>query len=359
MDVLPCPVCGYHAPERDCRHCGLTANEATLRGSPPRTIAKIWAGLRAVPQGFVILLRTRGIKRFLFPPVALTILVFGLLANWLWGRVHALFDAITQAEPGQLESYPSWIRWLVATKVLVWLVALGEWVFFLVTFALVAVWAFSIVYEALAGPFLDEIQGRIEEQWFGADPRKAIARPTELSRETCARYAYVALAPSVLLLAFWWFASGPATTWALALTPLPWIVLALVRPQWGRWLVWVIRLEAHTLWVSIEAAALAGLVLVCFIWLKFVPWIGPPLFFALAGFTVALSLLDIPFSRRQWSLARRLAFLRGNWLALVAFGSVASLVYVVPVFGQLFMVPAASVGGLWLLCRLDKAPLRT
>jgi uncharacterized protein involved in cysteine biosynthesis len=110
--------------------------------------------------------------------------------------------------------------------------------------------------------------------------------------------------------------------------------------------------------VSVQAAALAGVVLVLFLWLKFVPWIGPPLFFALAGFTVALSLLDIPFSRRQWPLRQRLAFLRHNWAAIVSFGAVSSLVYLIPVFGQLVMVPAASIGGLWLLCRLDKNSLR-
>ncbi len=358
MDAVPCPVCGYHAPERECRHCHLQASERSLGGPPPRWYGAVWTGLRAVPMGFSILARTRGIKRFLVPPVALTALLFGLLATWLWERMGSLFDAIALGDPAQVEGYPGWVRWLVATKVLVWLVALGQWVFFLVVLALVAVWTFSILYEALAGPFLDEIQGRIEEQWFGTDPRKSIERPTTLARQTCALYCYIALVPSLVLLAFWWFASGPAATWALSLSPVPWIGLALMRPQWGRWLFWVLRIEAHALWVSVQAAALAGFVLVFFLWLKLVPWVGPPLFFAIAGFTVSLSLLDIPFSRRQWSFRRRIQFLRVNWLALIAFGSVASLVYLIPVFGQIVMVPAASIGGLWLLCRLDKNALR-
>src|SRR5687768_12266804 len=136
MDAIPCPVCGYHAPASACPHCGMRAAVASLGGPPPGRIAGVWAGLRAVPVGFAILLRTPGIKRFLVPPVVLTILAFGLIANWMWGRVHALFDAIAVGDPAQIEAYPAWIRWLVATKVLVWLVALGQWIFFLVTFAL-------------------------------------------------------------------------------------------------------------------------------------------------------------------------------------------------------------------------------
>ena len=48
-------------------------------------------------------------------------------------------------------------------------------------------WTFSIIYEALAGPFLDEMQGRLEERWFGHDPRATIERPTRLPAKLCAR----------------------------------------------------------------------------------------------------------------------------------------------------------------------------
>ena len=77
-----------------------------------------------------------------------------------------------------------------------------------------------------------------------------------------------------------------------------------------------------------------------------------------AGFSTAISLLDIPFSRRRWSLSQRLSFLLQNPLALVAFGSTASLLFLVPFIGPILMVPAASVGGLWLVVRLDKSRLR-
>jgi hypothetical protein len=43
---------------------------------------------------------------------------------------------------------------------------------------------------------------------------------------------------------------------------------------------------------------------------------------------------------------------------MLTFGVVASLVFLVPVMGPVVMVPAASIGGLWLLVRLDKDGLR-
>ena len=44
--------------------------------------------------------------------------------------------------------------------------------------------------------------------------------------------------------------------------------------------------------------------------------------------------------------------------AAVAYGAVAGLFFLLPVVGPILMVPSASVGGLWLLCRLDKDGLR-
>ena len=117
--------------------------------------------------------------------------------------------------------------------------------------------------------------------------------------------------------------------------------------EYGRWLAWIVRLEGGTLWVSLKALAVAGLVLLLFLPLQFlVPGVGQLLFVGAAGFTTALSLLDIPFSRRQWSLRQRLRFLTGQLPAVVTFGGVASLVFVIPLIGPLLMVPAASVGRL-------------
>jgi uncharacterized protein involved in cysteine biosynthesis len=98
--------------------------------------------------------------------------------------------------------------------------------------------------------------------------------------------------------------------------------------------------------------------MVLFLWLKFVPVVGYFLFAGLAGFATAISLLDIPFSRRQWAVSQRLAFLVKNPLPTLAYGIVASLFFLVPFLGPLLAVPAASIGGMWLVCRLDKNDMR-
>ena len=47
-----------------------------------------------------------------------------------------------------------------------------------------------------------------------------------------------------------------------------------------------------------------------------------------------------------------------NLPALVSFGTVSGFLLAVPLIGPVLMVPAASIGGLWLVCRLDKSHLR-
>jgi uncharacterized protein involved in cysteine biosynthesis len=86
--------------------------------------------------------------------------------------------------------------------------------------------------------------------------------------------------------------------------------------------------------------------------------VGFPLFMAIAGFGTAITLLDIPFSRREWPLSKRLQFMVHNAGAVTGFGLVASLLFLIPIIGPLVMVPAASIGGLWLVVRLDKDSIR-
>jgi uncharacterized protein involved in cysteine biosynthesis len=316
----------------------------------------------AMPMGLVLLMQTPRIKRFLVPPIFLTALAFNLLFVWMWSGISEMFHAIQISDPEALGWKPDWLQnigeWLVSSQVLIWLVGFGKWIFFLAAAGLMGVWAFSIVYEAIAGPFLDEIHGRLEKEWFGVNPRDSIERPTDLPARRCAQLTLVGTVPAVFLILLFALTHGWIAVAALAAVPLPFVLLSLQNREYGRWLRWVIRVESHTLWISVEAAALAGVVLLAFIWLKFIPGIGPPLFFALAGFTTALSLLDIPLSRRQWSLRQRFGFMARRWPAMLTFGLASSLVYMIPVLGQVIMVPAASIGGMWLVCRLDKNSLR-
>ena len=366
MIVLPCPVCGYEAPGTSCRHCGLTSSDESLQPSRRNLLTDLHAGLTALPRGMYYLATTRGVKRWLIPPVLLTMVAFALLFAWAWRWLERLLEAVRIEDLESLPLPEGWFRdaveWLLIKSAIVnTLAALSGFLFFLVVGALVGLWAFSIVYEAIAGPFLDEIQGRIEVRWFGRNPRNEISRPTQLSSGRCARISLVAGLFATAGPLLWWFLPSPYD-WIglLAGTSLPFALAAVREREYGRWLGWVLRVEGGTLWVSVKASILAAVVLVAFLWVELLvpPPFGTFLYAAIAGFCTALTLLDIPFSRRQWPLRTRLAFLGRNLPAVVAYGAVASLLFVLPVLGPLMMVPAASIGGQWLVCALDKDGLR-
>ncbi|MAF65969.1 MAG: hypothetical protein CMJ84_09985 [Planctomycetes bacterium] len=362
MQTVPCHLCGYDAPGQECRHCHHTAAEPSLADPRPSVVLGVLDGLRAVPTGLFFLATTSGIKRFLIPPFLLTLALFALLFWWSWGGLNALLDAAALQDISSLELEEGWLQdvatWLVEKQVVVWTARLSGWLVLVLTSSLVALYTFSVAYEALSGPFLDEIQGRLEERWFGRNPRNTIQRPTDLGVSRCIALSVGVCSVAVVAVAAWWTLSG-ATAWlALLAIPLAVTLAVLVEREYGVWLWWVLRVEGHTLWVSVKASLLALLVLLLFFWLKFIPVVGYILFVALAGFSTAITLLDIPFSRRQWSLEKRLQFMLHQFLPTVAFGAVASLLFLIPVLGPILMVPAASIGGQWLICRLDKSSLR-
>jgi uncharacterized protein involved in cysteine biosynthesis len=294
----------------------------------------------------------------------LTLLSFALV---FWGLWHWIVPLVRHVQEGAVAELPlpeGWwkdgLHWLLGTAVMKFLSSLASWVLFGVVSYLAASLTFSLVYEAISGPFLDEIHGRLEERWFGRNPRDAIQRPTDLSPGRCGWITVFAGAPALVALALWFTLDGP-WAWALLLigVPAPFLLAARLVPEYGRWLVWVGRLEGGTLWVSLKAMAVAGMILVAFLPVQlFLPGVGSVFFAAAAGFTTALSLMDIPCSRRQWSLRQRVTFLIYHLPAVTTFGIVASLLFVIPVIGPILMVPAASAGGLWLICKLDKDCLR-
>jgi uncharacterized protein involved in cysteine biosynthesis len=382
MKIVPCPLCGYDALRTGsgvpagaaqaailpagaaiCPHCALQPREPSLRAPRARLRDGLLVGLYAVPQGLYYLASTSGVKRWLIPPLALTALAFAALFWWLWGVVQGWMAMLRESGGREIELDPAWVeravRWLLGLKAFVWLAEASTLLVFLLVSSVAAFWAFSILYEAVSGPFLDEIHGRIEERWFGVDPRKALHRPTSLPTRDCALWsAGAGVAAVVTIVGLWKLVPWPFWLALLAGLPLPFVLASLIQRQYGRWLVWVVRLEGGTLWVSVKAALVAGVILVLFFPLKFVPGIGYVLFGGVAGFTTAISLLDIPFERRQWSLSQRLAFLLRHAPAVVLYGVTSSLLFVLPLLGPILMVPAASVGGLWMITRLDKDFLR-
>lgn len=360
MSVVPCARCGYDNPEGPCPHCARARGPAAAGLGAWRGIG---VGLAALPHGLRALAATRGTKRWLVPPFLLTLAAFGLLFAWLWELYGRWTAWLTEQSGRELALDTPWLRealeWLLRLRALLWVSDLASLLAFLVLGALAAFWTFSIVYEAVSGPFLDEIHARVEARWFGADPRDRLYRPVALAPRECATLSAVAAGAGAALGSAWIALDAPWPAAALPLLALaPFAVLGLARREFGRWLWWIVRLEGGTLWVSVKAAAVAALVLLLCLPLKLVPGVGFLLFGLAAGFTAAVSLLDIPCERRRWSLRQRLAFLARHLPAIVAFGSVASLLFVVPLIGPVLMVPAASVGGLWMLVRLDKDFLR-
>ena len=378
----PCALCGYHAPGAGpgspCPHCQREPLDASLRAPLRGPMSGILAGVFALPRGLYYLFSTPRLVRWIIPPLVVTSTLLVVLLLWTFGVLDAYVDAHTEGgfafegEWGWLAGLSERWDWLKAG----WngIVGAAEWVtnlsiglvtsrtlrvvgWFLVG-SLVTWYCFSIAYEALAGPFLDEIQARLEVRWFGEDPRSRLERPTDIPVERCVRLSSAAASlPLALLVAAyfvdalpWWsFVPGAA---------LSTLCCVLVDRRYGRWLAWVARIEAGAAGASLQASLLTAFLILFALPLYFVPVVGYFLFAFVCGFGTAVGMLDIPMERRGWKLGMRARFILGNLPALVAFGVVSGILLAVPVIGPVLMVPGASVGGLWLLCRLDKQGLQ-
>ncbi len=380
MRTIPCSLCGYHAPADACPHCGHTSELASLARPLSGPFRGVVDGLMAVPMGLWLLAKTRGTKRWLVPPFVVT---FTLLAALLWIVFRAFDRMLDSVLPGDIsfgDKRWDWLEglsegwdWLKST----WygIAAASEWIvnaiyglltsqplkwvgYFLVG-SLVVWYCFSIAYEALAGPFLDEVQSRLEKRWFGEDPRNRLERPNDIPEERCLRRSIVAAAGAVVIVVAGIFLPYFPVWLAVLLTPLSLAAVCWRDREYAEWLWWVARVEGRATWVSLQAAAITGVVLVLALPLYFVPFgVGYVLYAGVAGFATAVGLLDIPFERRGVRLRQRLGFLFRNILPMISFGVVSGLLLAIPLAGAALMVPGASIGGLWLICRLDKSSMR-
>lgn len=365
--ITPCPWCGYDWPANDpatpvCKSCGGAPLEPGLR-STVRTWAGVRAGLLALPRGLHFLVSTRGVKRWIVPPALLTFGAFIGWTWWLWSLTSGLIERLEAGAQELTGGDPAWwrtaIEWLLARTVLVVLANLTGGLLVAAIGFIVMLWTFSLLYEVLSGPFLDEIHGRIEQRWFGRDPRDERERPQGISASTCLVTTSVCGASSLALLIAGWMVGGWIAFVLACAAAYGVFAFAMWRhPAYDRWLRWRVGVEVRTLAVSLQASAISMMLLVFALPLLFVPVIGYPLFGIAAGFTTAVSLLDIPMSRRRWSFGLRVSFVFHHLPAVLTYGIVASLVFMVPIVGPLAMVPVASVGGLWLVCRLDKSCVR-
>ncbi len=360
--VIPCPICGYDAPEAVCRHCGGSLSEATLKGIPPRGWKAALAGVQALPMGAWILLKTPRVKRWLVPPVILTFVAFCVLLGLALGGAHALVDHLRADGNTEISESAGWFaRWMHAAAGSGWVMGIVEGsalVLTLIVLTFVAVWTFSVVFEAIGGPFFDTIQGRIEVRWFGKDPRETLQPRSQIATGR-ATWITVACALVVIALVFAFFVWSSWIAWLLVLClPVPFLVASRLDGHYGTWLARTVGTEARSLLVSVQASIVSLVIMALLVWTFFIPFVGPPAFSAIAGFAASITLLDIPCSRRRWSLGQRLRFVFQNFVPVLLLGVATSFVFVVPILGPIVGIPCASIGGQWLLCRLDKSRMR-
>ncbi len=313
-------------------------------------------------MGARALATTRGTKRWMVPPALITCACFAALFAWLWSWLARGLDAARSAAVADADAtwFARVLDRLVAHSALFALAEFTGALLAAVVGLFAMLWTFSLVYEFVSGPFLDEVHGRLEMRWFGRDLRAERERPGGIDARTAMRLTLLAGGASLVWITLALAVGGKLGVVVGILGPCAsFIVARHVEPAYGCALAWRIGVELRTLATSLQAALISGVLLVCALPLLLVPLVGYPLFVLAAGFTTAIGLLDIPMSRRRWGLRLRLAFLLLHFPAVLAYGAVASLVFVVPIIGALALVPAASAGALWLVCKLDKQALRT
>jgi uncharacterized protein involved in cysteine biosynthesis len=359
--TVPCPLCGYHAPGSSCPHCGLAARDPSLVFVPGR-VGRFGDGIAALPRGIALITTTRGVKRWLVPPLVLTSIVYVALLSWAWVWVDRGLDLARSGSAAELDVREGWfsdvLAWIVARDFVMWIAKAGSFVVLLALAALVALWTFSIVYALIASPFLDVVHARIEKRWFGVDPSGAANAGVAMSSARRARILGVCAVVAVVAIGFSWLSSSSRAAWSLCVIPASLVVASIVARDFGAWLGAEIKSQARSLLPGIKASILTSVVLVLCLWMKLIPIVGYFLFAGVAGFASAIGLLDVAFSRRRFDLSQRVSFVVEHAPAVVAFGIAQSVLFIVPVIGPIVGVPTASVGGLWLVCRLDKSGMR-
>lgn len=313
-------------------------------------MAALMEGARAPLIGASLLLRGPGLKRVLIPPVILVALgAAWLFQTWIGPWVDAFFTLSSELGPD-----PSWWQEALVWLANSWLLQAISGLSNLIAFALTIWLSFTLLFEVIAGPFLDEIQSRLETRWFGRNPRAESARPEVLKSADATRLSLCwlglgsvgALAGALLSPVL-----PPLLALVLFLAPLAWITRK--EPTYLAWLHWAASHELNLLLASAKIALLSILILVLFIWLPLIPLVGTYLWISLSGFVLAVGLCDLAFSRRDWPAKKRAAFMLAQAPAFGAFGVVGGLLVGIPILGPILAVPSLSIGSLWLICRLD------
>lgn len=338
-----CPVCGHPLEAVPCARCGGAPRERGLERRARGFAAQVGAGIGAPLAGLSALFGVPRLLRWVVPP---TLLSAGLLVGalvWLWGA----FSRATADETEVDLVFWSWLRWLEGPVEwlldLPWLAA-GSTLAFVLVAALAWWFGYAIVFGLVAGPFLARMHERAEEHWYGRTVQGA-GHPFEAR-------GLVLLGGALALGALGATLAEGALAAALLVAPLA--LLALVAPTFRAWFTGFAASEGRSAAQGLVVALVTGLGALLFLPFHLVPVVGQVVASAGAGFFVALGMLDLALERRGLPLGTRFALARRATPALVAFGLVSGVLFSVPIVGPVVMLPAASLGGAWLVTKLDK-----
>lgn len=357
----PCACCGYPLPPiyeaagpPSCARCGHSPGTvATVQGKPIRPSSPIAVGALALPAGFGLLLRTPGWVLLLALPALGTFALLAVACSALWNWAAGRWGAWRESPPDIGDG--AWAdpleRLLAAALDSSWTGGIAG----ILGAALLLIFgwfAFALCFEALLGPFLDELHTRVERRRYGREEVERLGRPQALStREVTRRSSLAGLVAMALVVAGWAW-SSPFL--ALTLAPLPFVLAAALSADYGRWFLWVLAVEGRALGVGLAIAAGALSLVVLLLPVTVIPVVGLLLYALGVGFGTSLSLLDLPCARRGWSVGLRWRFARRHALPLSIFGALCGAVFAIPVLGVLLGVPSASLGAFWLIEQLEK-----
>lgn len=148
------------------------------------------SGIDYFLKGFT-LIQTKGLRRFVFIPLTINLILFGVMFYWLFLQLEDIFVAVE-------EYIPDWLDWL---SIVLWPLAIMA---ILVSFS----YLFSAVTNWIAAPFNGLLSEKVEAHLTGESPPdlgfSALLKdvPRTLSREWCKLKYYLPRAIGFLLLFF-------------------------------------------------------------------------------------------------------------------------------------------------------------
>ncbi len=277
----PCPRCGYPAPAAasggaSCRLCALRPPPA---GAAATRRAGFADGLGAFFRGIGFLFSKSRTKRVAVLPACISTVVFSVMLWLLWTLTAGIRESTVSASwmPGWLQGIASFV--------------VGSLV--LLVFVVLAWFTAAPITTAIAGPFLDLLVARVDEEVMGTRPsvEAGIVRDTAFG-----------VLQAALVLGF---------TVALGI---------------GAFL------------------------------LNFVPAAGTAASFVVMAFGLGFSAIDLPASRRRFTFGQKLAVASANLGAVLGFGLGSVLLAPIACLNVLLGIPVSALGGTLLFHRLDLRP---